>query len=251
MPNKRVKVFAANWKMNKTRDEALDFIYKVNTQVNLNNEYDCVIFSPSIYLKTLVKRQENIRIGAQNMHYLENGAYTGEISAPMLTNIGVSYILIGHSERREYFNEKDGDVNLKIKKALEHNLIPVVCVGEDSKIFDSGKTKSHLEKQIKIALMGIKEDDIPKIIIAYEPIWAIGTGKVAEPSKANETILEIRNCIKDIYSQKESNQIRILYGGSVKSSNLKDFLEQPEIDGVLVGGASLDADSYLNMAKCF
>ena len=114
MPNKRVKVFAANWKMNKTRDEALDFIYKVNTQVNLNNEYDCVIFSPSIYLKTLVKRQENIRIGAQNMHYLENGAYTGEISAPMLTNIGVSYVLIGHSERREYFNEKDGDVNLKI-----------------------------------------------------------------------------------------------------------------------------------------
>ena len=251
MSNNRVKVFAANWKMNKTRDEALDFIYKVNNLVNPDNQYESVIFAPSIYLKTLVKRQENLRIGAQNMHYLESGAYTGEISASMLTNIGVSYILIGHSERREYFNEKDGDVNLKVKKALEHNLIPIVCVGEDSKIFDSGKTKQHLEKQIKIALMNIKAEDIHKIIIAYEPIWAIGTGKVAEPSKANETILAIRNCVKDLYSQKESNQIRILYGGSVKASNLKDFLDQSDIDGVLVGGASLDADSYLNMAKCF
>ncbi len=249
--SKRIKVFASNWKMNKTRDEALEFIYEVNTKISQTKNFETVLFAPSISLKTLVKRQEDIRIGAQNMHYLDSGAYTGEISADMLLNIGVSYILIGHSERREYFNEKDGDVNLKLKKAFEKGLKPVVCVGENLKTRDAGKTNEFLEKQLKIALMGITENEAAELIIAYEPIWAIGTGKTASAELAEETISFIRKVIKNIYSKDISEKVRILYGGSVKPTNLPDFLIKDNIDGALVGGASLNADSFLALANCF
>lgn len=248
---KRKKIFAANWKMNKTRDDALSFIYEVNTAIPKSDTFETVLFTPSIYLRSLVKRQEDMKIGAQNMHYLDKGAYTGEISADMLTNIGVSYVLIGHSERRTYFNEKDGEVNLKVKKALEKGLIPVVCVGEDLKTRDSGKTNQFLETQVKIALMGIEEKDIPNVVIAYEPIWAIGSGKVAEPKDANDAILFIREQIKKLYNKKVADKVRILYGGSVSPGNLPVLLEQPEIDGALVGGASLKVDSFLALANTF
>lgn len=249
--SKRKKVFAANWKMNKIRDDALEFIYEVNTKVPKSETFETVIFAPSIYLRTLVKRQEDMRMGAQNMHYLDKGAYTGELSADMLTNIGVTYILIGHSERRTYFNEKDGEVNLKVKKALEKGLVPVVCVGEDLKTRDAGKTNQHLETQVKIALMSVEPENVHKIIIAYEPIWAIGTGKTAAAIDANEAIKFIRGEIKKLYSKEIADKVRILYGGSVTPGNLPELLNQSDIDGALVGGASLDPKSFLALANAF
>lgn len=246
----RRKIIAGNWKMYKTRDDALDFIYAVNTKLPSINDVESVIFASPIYLRTLVKRQEeNLKIGSQNMHYLDEGAYTGEVSNTMLTNIGVTYVLIGHSERRTYFNETDKDVNLKIKKALSVNLKPMVCVGEELKTRESNETNQFIKNQINLAFKDISAEDALKVVIAYEPIWAIGTGKTATPDQANETIKEIRKDLEEIYGKNYSDQIRILYGGSVKEANIKDILEQSDIDGALIGGASLDPNAFINMCN--
>lgn len=250
MSKKRIPVIAGNWKMNKTRDDALAFIYQVNTKVPSKEEVETILFTSPIYLRTLIKRQEtDLRIGAQNMHYEESGAYTGEVSPSMLTNIGTTHVLIGHSERRQYFNETDESVNLKLKAAHHHGLTPTVCVGETLEIKEAGNTNKHVGHQIKEAFKGIDKEDAIKTIVAYEPIWAIGTGKTATPDDANDTIKAIRQTLANIYSKDVAEQIRILYGGSVKPNNIKELLAKSDIDGALIGGASLDAKSYLELVE--
>ena len=184
---RRIPIIAGNWKMYKTRDDALDFIYRVNGKMPSVDLVETVLFTSPIYLRTLVKRQEeNLRIGAQNMHFENEGAYTGEISASMLKNIGVTWVLIGHSERRQYFNETDESVNKKLKKALASELKPMVCVGESLEIREKGETDSFVKNQVVKAYQDITKQEALKTVLAYEPIWAIGTGKTATPKDANE-----------------------------------------------------------------
>lgn len=247
---KRIPVIAGNWKMYKTRDDALAFIYQVNTKVPSKEEVETILFTSPIYLRTLIKRQEDgLRIGAQNMHFAEEGAFTGEISANMLTNIGTTHILIGHSERRQYFAETDESVNKKIKTAHAHGLTPTVCVGESLEVREAGQTNSFVKEQVVKAFADIPTDDVLKTIIAYEPIWAIGTGKTATPQDANDTIKSIRANLAELYGHDIANQVRILYGGSVNPKNISDLLAQSDIDGALVGGASLDPKSFLDLVN--
>lgn len=242
----RKPIIAGNWKMNKNRDEALQFVYNVNLRVPSNEFVESVICAQSVVLRDLVKRQgENLRIGAQNMHYLDNGAYTGEVSAPLLENIGVSYVVIGHSERRAYYNETDADVNKKTHQAFRYGLTPILCCGESLEIRESGETDAYLKKQIVAGLKGLSDDQVKNLVIAYEPIWAIGTGKTATSEMANDTIKEIRNVVKGLYNDVVGEAVRIQYGGSVKPSNVDELLSMSDIDGALVGGASLDSDSFL------
>lgn len=246
----RKPIIAANWKMNKTRDDALAYIYEVTDKVANKNKVETIIFAPAIYLRTLIKRQEeNIRIGAQNMHYEDSGAFTGELSALMLTNIGTTWVLIGHSERRQYFNETCQTVNLKIKQALKSNLKPMLCIGESLEIREKDETKKFLANQIKEAFRDITKDQAKDVVVAYEPIWAIGTGRTATPYLANQTIKEIREEIAKLYDKNTANKIRILYGGSVKLNNIEELLKQSDIDGALIGGASLDSENLIKFTK--
>ena len=247
---KRIPVIAGNWKMYKTKDDALAFIYAVNLEVPESNKVESVICAPSIFLRDLVKREgENLKIGAQNMHYLDEGAYTGEVSAPMLRSYGVDYVVIGHSERRAYYNETDESVNLKAIQAIKYDLTPIICCGESLEIREAGTTNEFVKNQVIKAYQNIQADDVLKTIIAYEPIWAIGTGRTATPEQANETIEAIREVIKSLYGEKVSEQLRILYGGSVNPKNVDSLIAMPHIDGALVGGASLDPNSYLTLVK--
>ena len=247
---KRIPVIAGNWKMFKTKDDALAFIYAVNLEVPERDKVETVICAPSIFLRDLVKREgENLKIGAQNMHYLDEGAYTGEVSAPMLRSYGVDYVVIGHSERRAYYNETDESVNLKTVQAIKYDLTPIVCCGESLEIREAGTTNEFVKNQVVKAYQNIQADDVLKTIIAYEPIWAIGTGRTATPEQANETIEAIREVIKSLYGEKVSEQLRILYGGSVNPKNIDSLIAMPHIDGALVGGASLDPNSFLTLAK--
>lgn len=236
--------------MNKNRDEALAFVYKVNAEVPEREDVETVICVPTLHLSALVKRQgDNLRVGAQNMHYLEKGAYTGEISAEMLVNVGVKYVIVGHSERREYYNETDETVNLKTIKAIETNLTPIVCVGESLEVRENGTTNEVVGKQVVKAYENINAVDALKTVIAYEPIWAIGTGKTATKEQANDTIKAIRQLLVKLYNEDVANQIRILYGGSVNPNNIADLMKTSDIDGALVGGASLEADSFIALAN--
>ncbi len=251
MNQNRKPILAGNWKMNNTLSDAIKYFETLKAQ-EIPSNIEFKLFVPSIYAKILNDQLiPNVKVGVQNMHYLDQGAYTGEISAPMLKDLNIINVLIGHSERREYFNEKDGDVNLKIKQALKYHFDITLCVGEDLKTRELNKTKQHLDNQLRIAFLDIPEEAMKNIAIAYEPIWAIGTGKNATPEMANETILDIRNIVKDLYGQKVASQIRILYGGSVKPNNISQYLNTAEIDGALVGGASLDINSFLMMLKSF
>lgn len=246
----RKPLMAGNWKMNKTRDEALQFIYAVNQSLPNVNDVETVIFAPSIILRDLVKRQgDDLRIGAQNCHYLDNGAYTGEIAPIMLKAIGVTYSLIGHSERRAYYNENDEDVNKKIKTCLSYDITPVVCVGESLEQREANETEEVLTAQIKNAFVGISALDVPQVVVAYEPIWAIGTGKTASADMADESCGHIRKLIAKLYNASVADEIRILYGGSVKPSNVAEFMSKENIDGGLVGGASLDANSFIDLCN--
>lgn len=246
---KRKPIIAGNWKMYKNRDEALEFIFNVNLELPSNEFVETIICPPSLYVRDLVKRQEeNLKIGAQNMSQFDEGAYTGELSGAMLKNVGVQYVIIGHSERRAYFNETDNSVNQKVFAALKNDLIPIVCVGEALKIREDGKHEKFVEKQIIDALDGLKVSDMVNIVIAYEPIWAIGTGHTATPKQANDMIMFIRKTIKKMFNDKVGEEIRILYGGSVNTKNIDDLLKESDIDGALVGGASLDSKSFLYLA---
>lgn len=241
---------AGNWKMNKTRDEALQFVYAVSEKLPDSNKLDSIVCAPAIVLRDLVKRQgENLKIGAQNMHYAESGAYTGEISPLMLTSTGVEYVILGHSERRAFFNETDETVNLKVKSALAHGLKPIICCGESLEERENGSTHTILERQIKAALKDVSEKELLDVIIAYEPIWAIGTGKVASAEMADEACGYIRSLVKELYNASAAEEIRILYGGSVSTKSVSELMAQPNIDGGLVGGASLQAESFIELCQ--
>lgn len=243
----RRKIIAGNWKMYKTRAEALDFIYAVNEKLPERSDVETVIFAPSLYAHCLVKRQGNLRIGVQNIHHLDEGAYTGELSLRMVEPLGFEYVLIGHSERRQYFNETYQDVNLKLKKVLTSCLTPVVCVGENILVRQKNEVYNYLENQIKSAFLEVSANNAKRVVIAYEPIWAIGTGETATPEVANQTIKGIREVIEKLYGKAVSDEIRILYGGSVKPENIKDILATTDIDGALIGGASLDSAKFIEM----
>ena len=241
----RRKVIAGNWKMNMLPNEAMDFIQELTPLVkDTKNEVILCVPYTDLFYALLNVQGTNIRIGAQNMHWEEKGAYTGEISAPMLKSIGVEYVIIGHSERRQYFAETDETVNKKIKSALAHGLKPIVCVGETLEQRENGQTEQIVTSQVEKAFEGIPASELEKIIVAYEPIWAIGTGKTATKEDANSTIMQIRKKLAEMYGQNEANGVIIQYGGSVKSANAKELFEMSDIDGGLVGGASLKADEF-------
>jgi triosephosphate isomerase len=244
----RVPFIAGNWKMYKTRDEALEFIFDVNRRLPNTSQVETAIFAQAPHLRSLVKRQGDfLRIGAQSMHYEDEGAFTGEISPIVIQSLGCKYVLLGHSERREYNNETNEGVNKKIQAAFRHGLKPIVCVGESLATRDANQTASFVGTQVREALQNIPSAFVKELVIAYEPIWAIGTGKTCEPDMANATIAEIRQLIASLYDNTVASQVRILYGGSVKPANIKAIMAQSDIDGALVGGASLDAKSFLSL----
>ena len=246
----RKKVIAGNWKMNKLPNEAIDLIDRLTPLVK-DTENEVVVCVPytDLFYALLTAQGTNIKIGAQNMHFEEKGAYTGEVSASMLKSIGVEYVIIGHSERRQYFNETDETVNKKIKAAFAHELKPIVCVGETLEQREAGKAVEVITTQTEKALEGLTEEQVENTIIAYEPIWAIGTGKTATSEDANNAIKSIRDKICQIYGQNVGKSIIIQYGGSVKSTNCKELFTTSDIDGGLVGGASLDSEEFAKIVN--
>lgn len=248
----RRKVIAGNWKMNNDISETQNLVSKlVSESQNENYNCDIIICPPFTSLQEASNLIEGskIKLGAQNMFYEDSGAFTGEISAGMLKSVGCEYIILGHSERRHIFGETDEMINKKIKKAIEQNLKPIFCIGELLEERESGTTKDVVRNQVTKGLDGISENQLENLIIAYEPVWAIGTGITATPGQAEEVHLFVRDLIKELYSDDAGNSIRIQYGGSVKPENAKELLSQPNIDGALVGGACLKSDSFLKIAK--
>ncbi|NME95860.1 triose-phosphate isomerase [Clostridium cochlearium] len=241
----RKAIIAGNWKMHNTVDEAVKLVEELIPKVK-EAKCEVVVCPPFICLPKIREITEgtNIKVGAQNMYFEEKGAFTGEISPIMLEKLNIDYVIIGHSERRQYFGETDETVNKKIKAAFEHNLIPILCVGETLDEKENGVTEEVVSKQVKLALSGLREDEIEKLVIAYEPIWAIGTGKTATSEEANEVISFIRNTVKNLYGGKAAESMRIQYGGSVKPSTIKEQMSMSDIDGALVGGASLKSDDF-------
>ena len=239
----RRKIVAGNWKMNKTPSEAVELIKELLPLVK-TQDVDVVFCVPFVDIKDAVElaKGSNVKIGAQNMYFEDKGAYTGEISPAMLKDCGVEYVIIGHSERRQYFCETDETVNKKLKKAFEYGFIPIVCCGETLEQREAGITLEWIKGQIKGAFSEIEKDDAKKVIIAYEPIWAIGTGRVATNEQAEEVCHAIRNVIEELYGKEIAEEIRVQYGGSVNAKNAADLFAQPDIDGGLVGGASLKAE---------
>ena len=241
----RKKVIAGNWKMNMLPNEAIEYIEKLSKLVkDTNNEVVLCVPYVDLFYALLTAQNTNIKIGAQNMHFEEKGAYTGEVSPKMLKSINVEYVIIGHSERRQYFNETDETVNKKVKAAFENGLKPIVFVGETLQQRENGETAKIITNQTKLALDGLTNEQVENTIIAYEPIWAIGTGKTATSEDANNSIKEIRNEIAKNYGQNTADRVIIQYGGSVKSKNAKELFTMSDIDGGLVGGASLDPEEF-------
>lgn len=239
----RKKIIAGNWKMNMTPSQAVELVNTLKPLV-VNDEVDVVFCVPAIDIIPAMEAAKgtNIQIGAENMYYEEKGAFTGEIAPNMLTDVGVKYVIIGHSERREYFAETDETVNRKVLKAFEHGITPIICCGESLTQREQGITIDWIRQQIKIAFLNVTAEQAASAVIAYEPIWAIGTGKVATTEQAQEVCKAIRDCIAEIYDQATAEAIRIQYGGSVSASSAPELFAQPDIDGGLVGGASLKPD---------
>lgn len=245
----RKPIIAGNWKMHKTIAEALEFVNDVKDKVN-NDNVEAVICAPFTLLKDLKEATKgtNIKVGAQNMHFEEKGAFTGEISPLMLKELDMDYVVIGHSERRQYFNETNETVNKKVLKALEVGIDPILCVGETLEEREAGKTKDVCKVQVEKALENVSKEDLAKVVIAYEPVWAIGTGKTATSEDANDVIAYIREVVANLYKEL-ANEVRIQYGGSVKPSNVAEIMNQSDIDGALVGGASLEANDYVKLVN--
>ena len=247
----RKPIIAGNWKMNKTLSEAVSFVEEVKNSVPAASEVDAVVCSPALFLDKLVEATKgtDLKVGAQNMHFEKNGAYTGEVSPVALADLGVDYVILGHSERREMFAETDETVNKKTLAAFKHNLTPIVCCGETLEERESDKTKEVVETQVKAALKGLSEEQAKQVVIAYEPIWAIGTGKSSTAEDANEVCAAIRKVVENVFSTDVAEAVRIQYGGSVKPANIKEYMAQSDIDGALVGGASLEAQSFLQLVE--
>lgn len=247
----RKPIIAGNWKMYKTIQEAAQFVESVREQIPSVFEVDTVICAPALYLPTLIDiaGDTDLAIGAQNMHYENEGAYTGEISPSQLSSINVDYVILGHSERRQYFNETDEAVNKKVRAALYNGIVPIICCGETLEERESNQTEQKVRGQIKAALNGFSADEVQHTVIAYEPIWAIGTGKTATADDANQVCGVIRKEIEELFGQECAENIRIQYGGSVKPENIGELLSKEHIDGALVGGASLQEDSFLALVR--
>ncbi len=246
----RRKIIAGNWKMNKLPNETISFFEEI-TPLVANTENEIVICAPytDLFYAILSAQDTNIKIGAQNMHWEEKGAYTGEISPQMLKSIGVEYVIIGHSERRQYFAETDETVNKKVKAAHNVGLKPIVCIGETLKQRETGIVKDVIAGQVRLGLKDLTKDQIESTIVAYEPIWAIGTGKTATKEESNETIKWIRKEISAMYGNESANKVIIQYGGSIKPENAKELFEMSDIDGGLVGGASLKPDEFAQIVN--
>ena len=244
----RKPIIAGNWKMNKTPVEGANLVNELKPLV-ADAECDVVVCVPAtdIYAVAEAVKGSNIHLGAQNVHFAESGAYTGEISADMLLALGVEYVIIGHSERRQYFGETDETVNKRTLTALNKGLIPIVCIGETLEERETGKTEEVLRRQVVEGLKCV--EDLTKLVIAYEPVWAIGTGKTATSEQANETIGFIRNTLAEVFCPKCAAAVRIQYGGSMKGSNAKELMAQSEIDGGLIGGASLKAADFAQVVN--
>lgn len=241
----RVPLIAGNWKMHKTLEEAMGFV-RTLAENPPQKGVETLICAPAPLLYPLAEAVKGtaVAIGAQNMHHESQGAFTGEISSAMIKDTGASYVILGHSERRQLFGETDASVNLKVAKALDTGISPILCCGESLAEREEGRTGDVVKRQVVKALEGIEKKDITRVVIAYEPIWAIGTGKTASNGDANEVCADIRHIIKELYSEEAAAALRILYGGSVKTSTIKGLMAESDIDGALVGGASLDAISF-------
>ncbi|MDP4084037.1 MAG: triose-phosphate isomerase [Bacillota bacterium] len=247
----RTPIIAGNWKMYKTLSEAKSFAEEVKNLVPSSEKVESVICSPALFLESLVEATKNteVKIGAQNMHFEESGAFTGEISPVALSDLGVQYVILGHSERREMFNETDESVNKKTLAAFKYNLTPIVCCGETLEQRENGETNKLVGNQIRKALNGLTDEQVKKTVIAYEPIWAIGTGRSSTAEDANEVCAHIRSVVAEQFSKEIADAVRIQYGGSVKPGNIKEYMSQPDIDGALVGGASLESQSFLQLVE--
>ena len=250
----RKYLMAGNWKMNKTVPEAIVLTQQLCNQYNRSwNDVDIVVCPPSIDLKSVYTvidfDKTNIAVGAQNAHWEESGAFTGEISIPMIKEVGCEYCIVGHSERREMFSETDTTVNLKVKALVEAGVAPIVCVGESLAMRDSGDYLSFVVAQVRAALAGLDSVDMKQVVIAYEPIWAIGTGRTATPEQAEEVCGGIRSVVREMFGDEVADECRVLYGGSMNVGNVEALLAQPDIDGGLIGGASLQADSFRQLIE--
>lgn len=248
----RRKVVAGNWKMNMNLSGTIELISAIKNELNKSDSKTEVIVCPpftSLETAVTVLKGTSIKVGAQNMHYESDGAFTGEISADMLKSVGCEYVILGHSERRTIFGETDDIINKKVKKALSSGLKPIFCVGETLEERESNLTEKVVESQVKNGLSGISEHELSDLIIAYEPVWAIGTGKTASPEQAQEVHKFIRNLISKLYSDNLSENLVIQYGGSVKPDNAVELFSQPDIDGGLIGGASLKTDSFVSIVN--
>ena len=253
---KRIPLIAGNWKMNLDHLQAISLVQKLAVELDDHNfdyaKTEVVVIPPYTDLRSVqtVIDGDNlgIKLGAQDVSIYASGAYTGEISPLMLKKLGVSFVVVGHSERREYHGESDALVGQKAKASLEQGMTPIICCGEVLEVRQKGQHVDHVVNQIEGALAGFTKDEAKKVVIAYEPVWAIGTGEVATPQDAEEVSKAIRDLLAALFDQETADTIRILYGGSVKSSNIKSIMEEPNVDGALVGGASLDADEFAKLA---
>ena len=248
----RRKIIAANWKMNMTQAESQRFVDSFLREIGEITDVEVVIIPPFTALAKVteaVGKAPNIKVGAQNMYWEKSGAFTGEISAPLLRDLFVHYVVLGHSERRTLFGETDEMVNRKVRAALEANLHPLVCVGETLDQRDKGNVEKILSMQLRGSLAGLKPEELQETVIAYEPVWAIGTGRNATPQQAQEAHAFIRKILREISDETTADRVRIQYGGSVKPENARELMSQPDIDGALVGGASLDSRSFVQIVK--
>ena len=250
----RKPIIAANWKMNKTHLEAIHFVEALRNKLDpaASDKVDIVLCPPFTAIRSVQTTIDGddlpFALGAQNMHWEPSGAYTGETSAGMLLKLGVGYVIVGHSERREYFGETNGDVNRKVKAALENGLVPIMCVGETLEERESGGTEAKVTGQVTEGLEGISKEQVAGMVIAYEPIWAIGTGRTASADDAQQTILLVRDTVREIVAD-AADELRIQYGGSVKAGNMAELMGKPDIDGGLVGGASLDPEEFARIVQ--
>ena len=242
---------AGNWKMNNTAAQAVELINGINAQIAGETSVDVAVCPTFTALDASSKALagSNVKLGAQNMYTKASGAYTGEISAEMLKEFNCTYVILGHSERREYFKETDAFINEKVKAVLENGMKPILCVGEKLEEREAGNTIAVVSKQTSEGMAGLSAEDAQKVVIAYEPVWAIGTGKTATPAMAQEVHAEIRKVLADLFGAEASENIQILYGGSMKPENADDLLKEKDIDGGLIGGAALKADSFVALVK--
>jgi len=247
----RKPFIAGNWKMNKTIKESIELANGLKRELIDLNGVDILVCPPYTALSDIadILVDSNIGLGAQNVSWQKEGAFTGEISVRMLNDAGCRYIIVGHSERRKYFSENDEIVNKKIKAVLSGNLTPIFCLGETLEERESNQTMNVIQKQLEGGLSGLDQESVSQLIIAYEPVWAIGTGKTASPDQAQQVHQFIRNWIKSNYSEEVSEELKIIYGGSVKADNTKELMQKVDIDGALVGGAALEIDSFAQIAK--